>query len=115
MVIPVPQLPEKHREFDPTEKAMALIKPTKHDNNLEIHEGEMLIMLDTEKNDWFLAEVAQKHQHKIVVNYYNTLLQLSRWKDTLKQASLSGRKGYLKPTSEKRGLSTVAKMLEEEI
>jgi hypothetical protein len=75
MIIPVPQLPEKYRDFDPTEKLMALIKPTKHDNNLEIHEGELLIMLDTEKNDWFLAEVTQKYQHKIVVNYYTTPAQ----------------------------------------
>ena len=36
MVIPVPQLPEKHREFDPTEKAMALIKPTKHEKKLRL-------------------------------------------------------------------------------
>jgi hypothetical protein len=75
MLIPVPQLPEKHREFDPTETKVALIKPTKHKNNLDINEGEMLIMLDTEKNEWFLAEVTQKYQHKVVVNYYSTPAQ----------------------------------------
>jgi hypothetical protein len=35
----------------------------------------MLIMLDTEKNEWFLAEVTQKYQHKVVVNYYSTPAQ----------------------------------------
>ena len=75
MLIPVPQLPEKYREFDPTETKVALIKPTKHKNNLDINEGEMLIMLDTEKNEWFLAEVTQKYQHKVVVNYYSTPAQ----------------------------------------
>ena len=69
MIIPVPQLPEKYRDFDPTEKLMALIKPTKHDNKLEIHEGELLIMLDTEKNDWFLAghsEVPTQNSSKLL-------------------------------------------------
>ena len=75
MIIPVPQLPEKYREFDPTERSMALIKPRIHKNNLEINEGEMLIMLDTEKNEWFLAEITQKYQHKVMVNYYSTPAQ----------------------------------------
>jgi hypothetical protein len=60
MIIPVPQLPEKHRDFDPTETKVALIKPTKQKSNLDINEGEMLIMLDTEKERMVLSRSNSK-------------------------------------------------------
>ena len=74
---------------------MALIKPTTHKSNLEINEGEMLVMLDTGKNEWFLAEITQKYQHKVVVNYFSTPAQsldghdkttMSEQKERLSQA-----------------------------
>ena len=34
MLMPVPQLPEKHREFDPAETVIKTIKPSKHSSDL---------------------------------------------------------------------------------
>ena len=75
MLIPVPQLPEKYREFDPAETVLKTIKPSKHTSNLELREGELLIMLDEEENKWYLAEITKKYQDRVQVNYYSTPAQ----------------------------------------
>jgi hypothetical protein len=36
MLIPIPHLPEKHREFDPAKTVIKTIKPGKHSNDLEL-------------------------------------------------------------------------------
>ena len=75
MLIPVPQLPETYREFDPAETVLKTIKPCKHSSNLELREGELLIMLDEEENKWYLAEITKKYQDRVQVNYYSTPAQ----------------------------------------
>jgi hypothetical protein len=75
ILIPVPHLPEKYREFDPAETVIKTIKPSKHGINLELREGELLIMLDEEENKWYLAEITKKYQDRAQVNCYSTPTQ----------------------------------------
>ena len=75
MLIPVPQLPEKYREFDPAETVIKTIKPSKHSSALELREGELIVMLDEEENKWYLAEITKKYQDRVQVNYYSTPTQ----------------------------------------
>merc|ERR1712086_45702 len=75
MLVPVPHLPEKYLECDPAETVIKTIKPSKHNNNLELREGELLIMLDTDENKWYLAEITKKYQDRVEVNYYSTPTQ----------------------------------------
>ena len=76
MLIPVPHLPEKYREYDPVETVMKTIKPSKHSKNLELREGELLIMLDEDEDKWYLAEITKKYQDRVQVNYYSTPTQM---------------------------------------
>ena len=75
MLTPVPHLPEKCREFDPAETVIKTIKPGKHSNDLELREGELLIMLDEDENKWCLAEIAKKCQDRVQANYCSTPTQ----------------------------------------
>ena len=75
MLVPVVHLPELFREFDPVRTNSEIPKPSLHDKSLPITEGEMLIILEPDKKDWYLAEVSQKYEHSVVLNYYTTPAQ----------------------------------------
>ena len=75
MIIPESQLPEKFAEYDPAEEVETARKPTLHQKDSPMIEGELVLTrdgIDNNSRDWYVAEVTHVYKDRIKVTYFST-------------------------------------------